>query len=234
MLRSAAVCCGSRTIGVVLTGTLGDGASGLWTIHQSGGVTVVQDPKDAAFAEMPTMALNRARPDHLVRLADMPALLARLAREPAGEAKALPRSVQYEVEIARTGRSDMDLMDELGRRSILTCPDCGGVMWEFDEGDLSRFRCHVGHTYTAEVMSLALDENLRRALASAVRALEERAALARKLYSQARSSGHRLLADSWAEKAKEFERETEVIRDSTRRMDRLAAKADLARQRAAE
>jgi two-component system chemotaxis response regulator CheB len=234
MLRSAAVCCGSRTIGVVLTGTLGDGASGLWAIRQSGGITVVQDPKNAAYAEMPLTALNRAKPDHIARLEDMPALLTSLVHEPVGETKALPRNVQFEVEVARTGRSDMDQMDKFGRRSVLACPDCGGVMWEIDEGDLSRFRCHVGHTYTAEVMSLALDDNLRRALASAVRALEERAALARKLHHQAKSSGHRLLAQTWAEKMKEFERETEIIRSSTRRMDRLAAQADMAKQSAAE
>jgi two-component system, chemotaxis family, protein-glutamate methylesterase/glutaminase len=128
----------------------------------------------------------------------------------------------------------MDQMDKFGRRSVLGCPDCGGVMWEIDEGELSRFRCHVGHTYTAEVMSLALDDNLRRALATAVRALEERTALARKLHHQAKSSGHRLLAQTWAEKMKEFERETEIIRSSTRRMDRLAAKADVAKPSAAE
>src|SRR5262245_46847918 len=32
MFRATAVCCGSRAIGVVLTGTLGDGASGLWAL----------------------------------------------------------------------------------------------------------------------------------------------------------------------------------------------------------
>ena len=234
MLRSAAVCCGFRTVGVVLTGTLGDGASGLWAIRQSGGITVVQDPNDAAFSEMPMTALNRANPDHVARLEEMPALLTSLAHEPAGQTKALPRNIQYEVEIARTGQSDMDQMDKFGRRSVLGCPDCGGVMWEIDEGELSRFRCHVGHTYTAEVMSLALDDNLRRALATAVRALEERTALARKLHHQAKSSGHRLLAQTWAEKTKEFERETEIIRSSTRRMDRLAAKADVAKPSAAE
>jgi two-component system, chemotaxis family, protein-glutamate methylesterase/glutaminase len=164
----------------------------------------------------------------------MPALLTSLAHEPAGEAKPLPRSVKYEVEIARTGRSDMDQMDEFGRRSVLACPDCGGVMWEIDEGELSRFRCHVGHTYTAELMSLALDESLRRALASALRALEERAALARKLYNQSKTSGHDLLARTWREKVKEFDRETEIIRQSTRRMDRLAAQADMAAKGAAE
>ena len=234
MLRSAAVCCGSRATGVVLTGTLGDGASGLWTIHQAGGITVVQDPNDAAFAEMPLTALNRAKPDHVVALENIPALLTKLAHEPAGEAKAMPRSVKYEVEIARTGRSDMDHMDEFGRRSVLACPDCGGVMWEIDEGELSRFGCHVGHNYTAELMSLALDDNLRRALASASRALEERTALGRKLYSQARSAGHRLLAETWRAKVKELEREAEIIRNSTRRMDQLAAKADMAGKRAAE
>jgi two-component system chemotaxis response regulator CheB len=234
MLRSAAVCCGSRTVGVVLTGTLGDGASGLWSIHQAGGITVVQDPKDAAFAEMPLTALNRAKPDHVVPLAAIPALLARLAHEPAGEAKPLPRSINYEVEIARTGRSGMDEIDALGRRSVLSCPDCGGVMWEIDEGELSRFRCHVGHTYTSELMSLALDENLRRALASATRALDERTALARKLYNQAVASRHPLLAENWAQKVREFERETEIIRNSTRRMDRIAAQAEMARKSAAE
>src|SRR5262249_34579411 len=44
MLRSAALCCAARSIGVVLTGTLGDGASGLWALRQCGGLSVVQDP----------------------------------------------------------------------------------------------------------------------------------------------------------------------------------------------
>jgi two-component system chemotaxis response regulator CheB len=233
MLRSTAVCCSSRAIGVVLTGTLGDGASGLWAIRQAGGISVVQDPKDAAFAEMPLTALNRAKPDHVAKLADIPALLDKLVQQPTGKALPLPPSIKYEVEIARTGRSSMDEMDSFGRRSVLSCPDCGGVMWEIDEGDLSRYRCHVGHTYTAEIMSLALDENLRRALASAQRALEERVALAHKLHRQAVDSGHRLLAQNWAEKRREFEQEMDIIRSSIRRMDRLAADAEEPKQKIA-
>lgn len=233
MLRSIALCCSSRAIGVVLTGTLGDGASGLWAIHQAGGISVVQDPEDAAFAEMPLSALNRVRPDHVVRLAEMPVLLDALVHQPAGEAKPLPHTVKFEVEIARTGGASMDEMDAFGRRSVLACPDCGGVMWEIDEGELARYRCHVGHTYTAEMMSFALDENLRRALASALRALEERLSLARKLQRQAIDSGHRLLAETWAKKSREFEQELEIIRTSVRRMDRLAADAENPKHRAA-
>jgi two-component system, chemotaxis family, protein-glutamate methylesterase/glutaminase len=226
MLRSTALCCSGRAIGVVLTGTLGDGASGLWAIRRGGGIAVVQDPEDAAFSEMPMTALNRAKPDHVVRLDEMPVLLDRLVRQPAGEARALPRTVKYEVEIARSGSNGMDNIDKLdgiARRSVLACPDCGGVMWEIGEEDMARYRCHVGHSYTAELMSLALDDNLRRALASAQRALEERVALARKLHRQAVDAGHRLLAENWAEKAGEFAREMEIIRGSIRRMDHAAA-----------
>jgi two-component system chemotaxis response regulator CheB len=164
----------------------------------------------------------------------MPALLNDLVRQQTGAVKLVPRSLKFEVDIARGGHGTMDEMDSIGRRSVLACPDCGGVMWEIDEGELSRFRCHVGHAYTAEMMSLALDENLRRALARAERALEERAALARKLNKQALHAGHTSLAETWAERAREFEREMDIIRASIRRMDRLATDVDAAKRAAAE
>jgi len=223
MLRSVAVCCGPRSVGVVLTGTLGDGASGLWALGQCGGSTVVQDPTDAAFAEMPMMAVSQAGPDHVVRLADIPRLLGSLAHQPAGVPIVVQRGIKCEVEVAKGGQHAMEEMDNIGKRSVLACPDCGGMMWEIKEDKLIRYRCHVGHTYGAELMSVALDENLRRALASAQRALEERAALAQKLQRQAVASGHRLLAETWAEKVREFERETQIIRESVQRMERLAA-----------
>jgi two-component system, chemotaxis family, protein-glutamate methylesterase/glutaminase len=227
MLRSVALCCCGRSVGVVLTGTLGDGASGLWAVKQCGGATVVQDPDDAAFSEMPINALNRTKPDHVASLADMPALLDSLARQPAGEAGPLPITVKHEVEIAKTGHMhmDMDNIDDLGRRSFLVCPDCGGAMWEIDEGEVIRYRCHVGHAYTAEVMSLALDKGLWRALATARRVLEDRVALARKLLNQAQDEGHRLLAKSWADKEREFQGEMNVVREAMVRMERAARDA---------
>jgi two-component system, chemotaxis family, protein-glutamate methylesterase/glutaminase len=223
MFRSAAVCCGARSIGVILTGTLGDGASGLWALKQCGAITAVQHPSDAAYPEMPATALSRSAPDHLVSLAEMPALLERLVRQPAGDAVPIPEGIRHEVEIAKSGRSNMHHMDRIGRRSVLACPDCHGIMWEIDEGGLARYRCHVGHAYTAELMSLALEEGLTRALASALRALEERIAVAKKLHDQASDSGRIQSAKSWARKARELEGEADVIRTSIRRLDTLAA-----------
>lgn len=227
MLRSAAVCCCGRSIGVVLTGTLGDGASGLWAVSQCGGRTVVQDPRGAAFPDMPRNALNRLDPDHVATLEQMPALLVNLAHQPAAEPQRLSANVRAELEIARSGGGKMSIMDRIGRRSVLSCPECQGVMWEIDEGNLTRFRCHVGHTYTAELMSLALDENLRRALASAQRALEERLALAGKLHRQAQESGHRHLAENWSAKARDYDAEMKVIRNAIRRMEAIAAREEL-------
>jgi len=118
MLRSAAVCCGPRTVGVVLTGTLGDGASGLRAITQCGGISVVQDPDDAVFSEMPLMALNRSMPHHVVHLAEIPGLLDRLVHQHTGEAISCPESMNVEVQVAKGERAGMKDMDSIGRGSV--------------------------------------------------------------------------------------------------------------------
>ncbi|MDH2386940.1 chemotaxis protein CheB [Bradyrhizobium sp. CER78] len=224
LFRSAALCCAPRSVGAVLTGTLGDGAAGLSALKQFGGITVVQDPGDAAFPEMPTTALMRSQPNHVVSLASMPALFEKLVRQPAGQPVPVTGAIEYEVSVASGGQASMSEMDRIGRRSVLACPDCHGVMWEIDEGELVRYRCHVGHAYTAELMSLALDDNLRRALGSALRTLDERIALARKLASEASLGGRTQMAKSWASRVREFEQEAKVIRDSINRTDEIAAR----------
>src|SRR5215510_6664537 len=203
MLRSVAACCGPRAIGIVLTGNLGDGASGLKAIQQCGGITVVQDPDDAAFPEMPRAALNRSRPDHVANRADLPLLLNSLVQRPAGDPKPCPESVRFEVGIAGGRKASMADMDRLGRRSVLTCPDCNGVMWEIDDDDLLHYRCHVGHAYGADMMDLAVDQSLRRALGSALRALEEPIALNQRLRKQASERGHNTSADVWTHRIEE-------------------------------
>jgi two-component system chemotaxis response regulator CheB len=218
MLRSVALCCGPRAVGVVLTGTLGDGASGLWAISQCGGISIVQDPRDAAFPEMPENALRLTEADHVVGLDGMAELLTELVNEPAGPRKAIPQHIRDEIEIAQTGHSSMETMDRIGRRSLLTCPDCNGVMWEVNEGDLLRYRCHVGHTYSADVMQLAVDDGLRKALAIALRVLDERVALAGRLHENATKSGHRHMARDWAERRSDYERERDILRDVIVRM----------------
>jgi len=218
MFRSAAVCCGPRTIGLVLTGYLHDGTSGLNAIKRCGGITVVQDPADAAYPEMPRNALEVTRADHVVALAEMPKLLDKLVRVPEGVPGPVPPDIQLEAEIAISGQSGMQKMETLGKRSVLACPDCHGVLWKIQDGELIRYRCHIGHAYTEEALELGQQDEIARALASALRALEDRSKLLRQMQQQAKDQNRDRMALSWADRAEKTEAEAEVIR---RTMGRL-------------
>jgi two-component system chemotaxis response regulator CheB len=224
MLRSAAVCCCARTIGVILTGALGDGAAGLSALSQCSGINRGAGPRRC---HVPGNAGNRLGPGQAgpcCSSSEMPALLEKLVKQPAGQARPASWNVKYEVEIAKGDRAmTMEDMDRIGRRSVLTCPDCGGTMWEVEDANLVRYRCHVGHAYTSELMSIAFDETLRRTLATALRTLDERVALARKLSTDARQRGHSQLAGSWATEAEEFEQQANSIRTSIKRIDEMVA-----------
>jgi two-component system, chemotaxis family, protein-glutamate methylesterase/glutaminase len=224
LFRSAAVATAHRAIGVVMTGTLYDGASGLNTLKQHGGITVVQDPDDADFPEMPETALRRSDPDYVVPLAGLPSLINKLAQQPAGTPRAALPGLVYEVDVARGERGSMGAMDSIGRRSVLTCPDCHGVMWELEEGDVLRYRCHVGHAFSADMMKVALDESLHRAIGSALRVLEERLALARKLEQDAIAKQRHAAARDWSRTVRDFEREIETIRSAVVRVNDIAAR----------
>lgn len=125
MLRSVALCCGGRSVGVILTGTQGDGASGLWALREAGGFAVVQDPKDALFSEMPERALKLAQPNYISTLSELPELMVKLVDSLAQPTLPLPERIRFDVEVAKNGHHGMSKMDKVGVRSTLTCPDCG-------------------------------------------------------------------------------------------------------------
>jgi two-component system chemotaxis response regulator CheB len=99
-------------------------------------------------------------------------------------------------------------------------------MWQIDEDDLVRFRCHIGHAYTPELMALALDESLRRALASARRGLAERVLLMASMEKRAITNGHKQLAQTWRQKGAEYRDEAKLIDEAIQRLERLAAEPE--------
>jgi two-component system chemotaxis response regulator CheB len=100
LFRSAAATFGARVIGVILSGVLNDGAAGMRAVKTCGGTAIVQHPTDARYPEMPLCALSYCEVDHVVPAAELSALLARLAHEPARTAPAIPLSVRLETAIA--------------------------------------------------------------------------------------------------------------------------------------
>ena len=195
LFRSAAATFGPRVIGVVLTGNLDCGTAGLLSIKARGGVAVVQDPREAAAPSMPASAVSKVAVDHVVGLAQLPALLDRLTREPASVAPPGFPGAILELE-----------GEHPGAPTVLVCPACQGVLSESQLGDYVSFHCHVGHSFSLAAVVAAQAETVERALWSAVRALEETAALTRRLADAARGElrrrfeekeqDHRLQADT--------------------------------------
>lgn len=179
--RSAAELYGPRTIGVVLTGMLDDGARGLAAIRAAGGRAVVQDPTTAAFPELPTNALRIAGADRTLPLAAIPVALAELVTEAAPEAPAgwrARRAAALAVPVA-----DPNLDFEAG----LLCPECGGPMRLVGDPHARRYRCALGHTSDATHILVRAADDIESAMWTAVRALHDRA---RALLVLARDADH--------------------------------------------
>ena len=173
LFRSAAVAHGSHVIGVVLTGMQDDGTAGLIAIKRCGGLTVVQDPKDAAYPEMPQSALDSAAVDFCVPVAEMGGVLVKLVAKPHGKTKPVPKDVRIEAKIAERVLSDVAEVEGLGRQVPYNCPNCGGVLWEMDTPKVTRFRCHTGHSFTVPALLVSQSEKIEEMLWISLRMFEE-------------------------------------------------------------
>lgn len=218
LFRSAARWCGPRVIGVVLTGARDDGTVGMCAIKQRGGITIVQDPVEATFPSMPTSVMQQIQVDYSVRLREIPPLLNKLSRQEAGEEGSypVPEEMEIEVQIAEQEMSAGDLIasvERIGKISRLTCPDCHGALWEINDKDILRFRCHVGHAFSAESLNDGQSQMLEVALWSAVRALEEKMMLARRIVDRARKANQPRAAAMFERRAQEAERSSSVLRE---------------------
>src|SRR5262245_22144995 len=212
LFRSAAVAFGPRVIGVVLTGSLDDGTAGLRAVKTQGGFAIVQDPNQAEFAGMPQSAVDHVDVDLVLPMGEIGAAVARtVAVElPKGDARFRPELV---VEVrSDSGAGRMEDMEKIGKPSVLTCPECNGTLWEVGATDLPRYRCRVGHAYTAESLVAQEDDAVENALWAALRALEENATLARRMGERFRRSPAGGLAESYAKKAREHQRHADALR----------------------
>ena len=174
LFRSAAVAHGNRVIGVILTGHLDDGTSGMMAIRRCGGVCIAQHPEDADYADMPRSVIVNVGVDHCVPIASMGALLSELSRQEVAEVVPPPEDVVIEARIAQRVLSDLPSVEALGDQVPFNCPDCGGVLWQIKEGDLLRYRCHTGHAFTSGVLLAVQSAKIEETLWTALRMFEER------------------------------------------------------------
>jgi two-component system chemotaxis response regulator CheB len=211
LFRSAAVAHGSAVTGVLLSGVLDDGVAGLHAIARRGGTVVVQDPDDALYPSMPEHALRVVKPDHVVAAAEIGTVLAKVTAAKASGAASdeSDELVRWENDIA-FGVTPPGGVEGMGIPSQFSCPDCGGVLADIDKGE--RYRCQVGHAWTAEALLAAQGSAFERALWMALRSLDEKAALFRRMAARARARGSERTAERYDQQVEETRDAAQVIR----------------------
>ena len=218
LFRSAALSFGTAAIGVILSGALDDGASGLRAVKDHGGLAIVQDPADALYDGMPRAAIEATSVDAVVPLSSLVQTLLAFIDRPIAARVVPPVAAAIEDEsfvgIAELSREMEHVEERSGKPSEFGCPLCGGVLWETEHAAM--FACRVGHSFTSRTLAHAQSRNVDGALWNALRASEESAALCGRLRDAAARRGHTHSLNYFAERAAETERRAAVLRGLVR------------------
>lgn len=193
---------------------------GLQAIKACGGVAIVQDPAGAEAPDMPTSAINYVDVDQVVGLSEIgPALLKLVCTDVQQSAKgwqdavfSKPTWIDIENRISAED-SDMDDMEQIGKRSSLTCPECNGSLWEIKALGPTRYRCHTGHAFTAKVLAGLQGEAVEDALWGAIRALHEQERFFSKLAEKELQFGHQESAAEYQATATKASAHSQALRD---------------------
>jgi len=183
LFRSAARAAGSRVIAAVLSGSRDDGSAGAAAVAAHGGVVVVQSPEDALCSSMPAAAIVRAEPEpeHIVPARALGKLITHLATVPLAAQGPLRPDPMLDQEIAISDLADLPIDGLSSHTPGYGCPTCGGSLVEVGDQPAPRYRCRVGHAWSPESLLAEQAVATEGALWMALRALEEKSALSRRM-----------------------------------------------------
>jgi two-component system chemotaxis response regulator CheB len=215
LFRTAADQYGPQVIGIVLSGGLDDGSNGLALIKRNGGIAIVQHLDDAFVNSMPLNAMRTVEVDYVVPAADMTGIITRLVNEARPESEVtMPTHKNDEPDYAERGFSALEEGKLPGPPSGFTCPECGGALWELKDGEMLRFSCHVGHSYSPETLLNDKAAALEPVLWTALRALEENGEFLRRMAERARAQRLENIAEGYSARAEEIERRAHTVRSA--------------------
>jgi two-component system chemotaxis response regulator CheB len=217
LFRSAANAYGERVIGIILTGSLGDGTTGLQAIKSAGGVAIVQDPADAIDPSMPLSAAQQVAVDASLPLSKIPQELTKLVQQSVNtiSPKKISRKKlgKKELEMSELKEERIHEEGQFGVPSVYACPDCKGVLWEIKDANLVRFRCRTGHGFLPEILSERQSDSIESSLWAAMTALEEKSSLTSRLAEKFSNFGDSQAAQRFRTKSKDALEKAEVLRD---------------------
>ena len=211
LFRSAAYTYGAGAIGVVLSGALHDGTSGLWSIKRLGGIAIVQQPDQARYPSMPRSALEYVDADYKTQSNEIGPLLARLTQTQRMQEKRVGshldedvRRLAIETQVAAGVNLPEKTILELGPATQFTCPECKGSLVKITEGGLFRFRCHTGHGFSADALLDGLMETINEQLWQTIRGFQEASMLLEHIGRHMQENGGSAQADTFLAKAREL------------------------------
>jgi two-component system chemotaxis response regulator CheB len=179
-MRSAAVEYRERVTGIILSGMLDDGVTGMLVIRECGGLCITQDPLEAEYPDMPLAVMNKMKPDYTLRADEIGKMIVKTAKRKVKKKIKIPTKLIEEVELAQKVLTGIDNTRSLGLQSLFTCPDCGGSLWKLNENGVKRYRCFTGHVFSEQNLLTKQNEQIQTTLWIALRQLEERKKLSEK------------------------------------------------------
>jgi two-component system chemotaxis response regulator CheB len=124
----------------------------------------------------------------------------------------IPDDVLKEAQIAERVLIGMENVEQLGKRSPFSCPDCGGSLWDIDNYSVTSYRCHVGHAYTENGLLNSMEASTESALWTALRIIEERKNLLRKIGNKEKANGSARNASNYFRRADELEAQSDHLK----------------------
>jgi len=213
LFRSAAVTYKNKCIGILLTGRLNDGTSGLEAIKRCGGLAIIQNPATAQYGDMPANAKQNVAVDYVVNLEDMPDVIIGMLEEDLPKEIKVPPSLFKENQIANKFKSQIEKDERLGHQVPISCPSCAGPLWKMENTKVERYRCHIGHAFSQEALLKSQNDSLEEAVWLALRTLEEKQVLLKKMTSDYSNGGLNNLSNSYSDKIAEISKHIAKLRD---------------------
>ena len=204
LFRSIAADFGERSIGIILTGFLNDGTVGMNAIKQSGGHTIVQDPNEAEYPDMPLSVLETMEADYCTSLKKMGDAILQITKNAKVKGITPPEVVTLESKLSERAARSIEKVSQLGKKTIYACPDCGGGLWQIDKPSM-HFRCHIGHSYTERDLLYKQSESIEHTLWVSVRMMEERRLLLLKNAKSYNERGLQKLSEEYSERAEQMQ-----------------------------
>jgi two-component system chemotaxis response regulator CheB len=213
LFRTAARTSGVTVVGVILSGALDDGSYGLSAIVQAGGFAIVQDPDDAEVPSMPLAALRQTRVHAVLPAHEIGQAIEQACQDgtvPESVPMSTPRTPEPQRPSDDTQVADMQALH--GPPTPITCPACGGALWESTDAGVVRYACHVGHQYAPDSLLVEHGEAVEQALWTAVRVLEQHAELRQRMSARAEAGGMPMVAAGFADDGRDYHTQAQAIR----------------------